>query len=183
MLLEGKFTVKAPIDKLFNSLLEAEALQACVPGAEKIVRLDDKTYDCIVKQKVGPIGVRFKFKIILTKLAPPNHIEMEGEGEDIGKAGRFTKKTSIDFKELEDGEVEVSYKCNANIVGKLAMFGDRIMKAKAKKVENEFTENLRNRLGGDSVKKEQPPPKQICIKRWLCYPLNVIRNMFRKAQH
>ena len=71
---------------------------------------------------------------------------MEGEGEDIGKAGRFVQRTNIDLKELEGGDVEISYKCDANIVGKLAMFGDRIMKAKAKKVEKEFTENLREKL-------------------------------------
>ncbi|MBI4648517.1 MAG: carbon monoxide dehydrogenase subunit G [Bacteroidia bacterium] len=146
MLLEGKFTLKAPIEKLWDSLLEAETLRACVPGAEKIERLDEKTYDCIVKQKVGPIGVRFKFKIFLTKLDAPYHIEMKGEGEDIGKAGRFTMKTSIDFKGHEGGEVEVSYKCDANIVGKLAMFGNRIMMAKAKQVEAEFTKNLRKKL-------------------------------------
>jgi len=150
MLLEGNFSLKAPIEKLWESLLEEETLRACVPGAEKIERLDDKTYDCIVKQKVGPIGVRFKFKIVLTKLDPPNHVEMEGEGEDIGKAGRFTMKTTIDYKEVGNEEVEISYKCDANIVGKLAMFGNRIMKAKAKKVEEEFTENLKKRLASIS---------------------------------
>ena len=146
MLLEGKFLLKAPIQKLFDSILEAETLRACVPGAEQIDRIDEKTYNCIVKQKVGPIKVRFKFKIFLTKLDPPYHIEMKGEGEDIGKAGRFTKKTTIDFKELQNGEVEISYTCDANIIGKLAMFGNRIIQAKAKQVEKEFTENLKERL-------------------------------------
>lgn len=148
MLLEGKFSLKAPIVKLWDMLLQAETLRACVPGAEKIDRLDEKTYDCIVKQKVGPIAVRFKFKILLTKLDHPCHIEMTGEGEDIGKAGRFSMKTTIDFKELMNGEVEISYKCDANIIGKLAMFGNRIMQAKAKNVEEEFTKNLKERLEG-----------------------------------
>jgi carbon monoxide dehydrogenase subunit G len=71
---------------------------------------------------------------------------MEGEGEDIGKAGRFTQRTTIDLKENEGGEVEISYRCNANIVGKLAMFGDRILKTKAKKLEAEFTSALREKL-------------------------------------
>jgi carbon monoxide dehydrogenase subunit G len=146
MILEGKFTLKAPIRKLWDTLLEPETLRACLPGAEKIERLDEKTYDCVIKQKVGPISVRFKFKSILTKLEPPAHIEMGGEGEDIGKAGRFTQRTSIDLKQTEEGEVEVSYRCNANIVGKLAMFGDRIMRAKAKKIEDEFTKALKDRL-------------------------------------
>ena len=146
MILEGKFTLKAPIQKLWDTLLEPETLRACLPGAEKIERLDEKTYDCVVKQKVGPISVRFKFKNILTKVEPPTHLEMEGEGEDIGKAGHVVQKTGIDLKETEGGEVEVSYRTDASIVGKLAMFGDRIMRAKAKKVEAEFTKALQEKL-------------------------------------
>jgi len=146
MILEGKFNLKAPIQKLWDTLLEPETLRACLPGAEKIERLDEKTYDCVVKQKVGPISVRFKFKNILTKIEAPTHLEMEGQGEDIGKAGRFVQKTSIDLKETEGGDVEISYRTDANIVGKLAMFGDRIMKAKAKQVEGEFTTALQERL-------------------------------------
>jgi len=146
MIIDGKLTIKAPIQTLWDKLMDPEILLACVPGAEKIEQLDDKTYDCLVKQKVGPITVRFKLKNILTNLDPPNHVEMEGEGEDIGKAGRLTQKTSIDLKENERSEVEISYKCHANIVGKLAMFGDRILKAKAKKVEKEFTEALHEKL-------------------------------------
>ena len=146
MILEGKFTLKAPIQKLWDTLLEPETLRTCLPGAEKIERLDEKTYDCVVKQKVGPISVRFKFKNILTKVESPTHLEMEGEGEDIGKAGHVVQKTSIDLKETEGGEVEVSYRTDASIVGKLAMFGDRIMRAKAKKVEAEFTKALQEKL-------------------------------------
>lgn len=146
MILEGKFTLKAPIQKLWDTMLKPETLCACVPGAEKIEQLDEKTYDCIVKQKVGPISVRFKFKTVLTKVEPPTHVELEGEGEDIGKAGRFTQRTTIHLKENEGGEVEVSYRCDANIVGKLAMFGDRILRAKAKKVEKEFTETFQEKL-------------------------------------
>jgi len=146
MIIEGKFTLKAPIQLLWDTLLDPETLRSCIPGAEKIDRLDEKTYDCVIKQKVGPISVRFKFKNILSKIESPNHVEMEGEGEDIGKAGRFTQKTSIDMKEIEGGEVAISYQCNANIVGKLAMFGDRILKAKAKKLEAEFTNALKGKL-------------------------------------
>ncbi len=146
MRLEGKFTVEAPIQKLWDTLWETETLQACIPGAEKIERIDESTYDCVIKQKVGPISVRFKLKNFITKKEAPNHIEMKGEGEDIGKAGRLSQKTSIDLKESEGGEVEVSYVCDANIIGKLAMFGDRILRAKAKKIEAEFTEALREKL-------------------------------------
>ena len=146
MLMEGKFTIKAPIQKLWETLLDPETLLSCIPGAEKIERIDEKTFDCVVKQKVGPISVKFKFKSVLSKVEPPTHIEVDGEGEDIGKAGHFVQKSVVDLRETPGGEVEVSYRTDVTIVGKLAMFGDRIMRAKAKKVEEEFTKALQERL-------------------------------------
>jgi carbon monoxide dehydrogenase subunit G len=146
MLMEGKFTLKAPIQKVWDTLLQPETLLSCIPGAEKIERLDEKTYDCVVKQKVGPISVKFKFKSIITKMESPTHIEIEGEGEDIAKAGHFVQKSAVDLREISPSEVEVSYKSDVNIVGKLAMFGDRILRAKARKVEEEFTTALQERL-------------------------------------
>jgi hypothetical protein len=144
--MEGKFTLKAPIQKLWDTLLDPETLLSCIPGAEKIERIDEKTFDCVVKQKVGPISVKFKFKSILSKVEPPTHIEVDGEGEDIGKAGHFVQKSVVDLRETSGGEVEISYRTDATVVGKLAMFGDRIMRAKAKKVEEEFTKALQERL-------------------------------------
>jgi len=146
MQMEGKFSLKAPIQKLWDTLLDPETLLSCIPGAEKIERIDEKTFDCVVKQKVGPISVKFKFKSILSKVEPPTHIEVDGEGEDIGKAGHFVQKSVVDLRETSGGEVEISYRTDATIVGKLAMFGDRIMRAKAKKVEEEFTKALQERL-------------------------------------
>ena len=146
MLIEGKMIVSAPINKLWEALLEPETLAACMPGAEKIEKIDDVTYDAIVKQKVGPIKVKLKFRNVLTKVEPPNHMELDGEGEDVTKLGHFKQKTVVDLKENEDGQVEVSYSSNVNVVGKLAMFGDRIMRSKAKDVEKEFTANLQARL-------------------------------------
>ena len=146
MQMEGKFMVKAPIQKLWDTLLDPETLLSCIPGAEKIERIDEKTFDCVVKQKVGPISVKFKFKSVLSKVQPPTHIEVDGVGEDIGKAGHFTQKSVVDLREIPGGEVEVSYRTDATVVGKLAMFGDRIMRAKGKKVEEEFTKALQERL-------------------------------------
>jgi carbon monoxide dehydrogenase subunit G len=146
MLMEGKFTLKAPIQKIWDTLLEPETLLSCIPGAEKLERLDEKTYDCVVKQKIGPVSVKFKFKSTITKMESPVHMEIEGEGEDIAKAGHFVQKSIVDLQEISPNEVEVSYKTDATIVGKLAMFGDRMMRAKAKKVEEEFTKALQEKL-------------------------------------
>jgi carbon monoxide dehydrogenase subunit G len=99
-----------------------------------------------VKQKVGPISAKLKFVNRLTKVERPRHIEIEGEGEDVTKLGHFKQKTHVDLKEVSPGQVEISYKSDVAIVGKLAMFGDRVMRSKAREVEQEFTNALREKL-------------------------------------
>jgi len=148
MRLEGKLTLRAPLQKVWDVLFDPATLLSCIPGAEKVERLDDRTYDCLVKQKVGPISARFKFKATLTKIEPPNEIEFEGEGQDIGiaRGGQLRQKSKVNLKETPDGAVEVSYVSDITIVGKFATFGERIMRAKAKEVEKELTERLENRL-------------------------------------
>lgn len=148
MLLQGKFTLKAPIQKVWDSILDPQTLLSCIPGAEKIERIDDKTYDCVVKQKVGPISVRFKFKAVLTEMEPPTHIRFVGEGDDVGKAGHFRHKTTVELKEISPGEVEIDYSSDVSIVGRLATFGDKVMRAKAKKLAEELTKRLQQRLEG-----------------------------------
>lgn len=146
MIIEGRFTLKAPIEKLFDFVLKPETIMSCLPGAESVKLLDETTYECIVKQKVGPISAKLKFVNRLTKVERPTHVEVEGEGEDVTKLGHFKQKTQVDLREVSPGEVEVQYKSDVSIVGKLAMFGDRIMKAKARQVEKEFTNALQAKL-------------------------------------
>lgn len=128
MIIEGGFKLKAPIDKLFDFLLKPDTIMTCLPGAESVKLLDENTYECVVKQKVGPISAKLKFVNRLTKVERPTHIEIEGEGEDVTKLGHFKQKSIVDLKDIGNGEVEVTYKTDVSIVGKLTMFGDRIMK-------------------------------------------------------
>lgn len=151
MLIEGKFTMRAPIETLWNFLLEPGTLASCIPGAEKVEAIDDKTYECVVKQSVGPISVRFKFNVVLKEVDPPKYVKAEGRGEDIGKMGTFTCDATVRLNEISNEEVEVSYQTNVNIVGRLATFGERIMRAKAKSVGEEFTKKLREKLRGGTV--------------------------------
>jgi carbon monoxide dehydrogenase subunit G len=146
MLIEGKFALDAPIQKVWDFLLEGGTLASCLPGAEKVDVIDDKTYECIVKQSVGPISVKLKFIVSLTELNPPKYAKAVGRGEAIGKMGTFTCDVTVNLSEVSKGQVEVSYQTNVNIVGRLATFGERIMRAKAKSVGEEFTRNLQAKL-------------------------------------
>jgi uncharacterized protein len=146
MIIEGGFSLNAPIERLFEFLLRPETVLSCLPGAESVTLLDENRYECVVRQKVGPISVRLKFINKLTRVEKPTHIEIEGEGEDVTKLGHFKQKSVVDLKEVSPGQVEIKYKTDVSIVGKLALFGDRVMRAKAKHVEEEFTTALKERL-------------------------------------
>jgi carbon monoxide dehydrogenase subunit G len=146
MLLEGKFTLKAPIQEVWDFLLKPETLASCIPGAEEMKAIDDKTYETVVKQKVGPISVKLKFTTKITEMIPPRHLKAVGRGADVTKAGTFSQETIVDLTEISKDEVEVAYSSNVSLVGRLATFGERIMRAKAKSVGEEFTKNLQEKL-------------------------------------
>jgi carbon monoxide dehydrogenase subunit G len=146
MLLEGKFTLKAPIQEVWDFLLKPDTLASCIPGAEEMKAIDDKTYESVVKQKVGPISVKLKFTTTITEMNPPRHLKAVGRGADITKAGTFSQETIVDLTEISKDEVEVAYSSNVSLVGRLATFGERIMRAKAKSVGEEFTKNLQEKL-------------------------------------
>jgi carbon monoxide dehydrogenase subunit G len=154
MLIEGQFTLQAPIQEVWDFLLDPETLASCVPGAEKMEAIDDKTYESVVKQKVGPISVKFKFTTTLTEMDPPRRLKAVGRGADIGKAGIFTQETTVNLTEVSEDSVEISYSSNVSLVGRLATFGERIMRAKAKQVGEEFTKNLEERLRSRTARQE-----------------------------
>lgn len=146
MNIEGGFTVKAPIHKLWDTLFDVQALAACLPGTEKIEQLDDRTYDVTISQKVGIVKVTMRGKQVLTQVEEPTHLALEGEAEDLTKLGRMKDKVTIDLKDLGGGEVQISYKIDVSLVGKIAMFGDRIMRSKANEVEKDFVKLLQAKL-------------------------------------
>jgi len=146
MKIEGTFTMKAPIQKVWDFLMEPGTLASCIPGAEKMEAVDDTTWEGIVKQRVGPIGVKINFTQTLSEIQPPKHLKAVGRGAAMGGAGTFTQETIVDLKEIAGGEVEIAYSSNVSMVGRLATFGERIMRAKVNKVGAEFTQNLQKKL-------------------------------------
>jgi carbon monoxide dehydrogenase subunit G len=146
MLIEEKFSVKASIQKLWDSMLDPEIVGPCIPGCEKVETINDKEYDSIIRAKVGFISVRFKIHTVIEEIVPYKLIRTAGEGNELHRLGHFKQKTKINFNELSENETEVSYQSEVSIVGKLATFGDRILKAKAKEVGKEFADAVQKRL-------------------------------------
>ena len=145
MEIAGKFTMKAPIQKVWDFLLAPGTLASCIPGAEKMEPVDDKTWEGTVKQRVGPISVKLSFTQTFAEVDPPKHLKAVGRGAAAGGAGTFSQETIVDLKEI-GGEVEVAYSSKVSLVGRLATFGERIMRAKVNKTGEEFIQNLQKKL-------------------------------------
>jgi carbon monoxide dehydrogenase subunit G len=146
MLIEGSFELQAPIQEVWDLLFDVETLGACIPGAEKIEAIDDRNYEAVVRQKVGPISVRLKFTTTLTEMEPPRYVKAVGRGADVGKAGTFTMEGVLNLTETSQDSVDLSYSANVSLVGRLATFGERIMRAKVKQVGDDVTANLQETL-------------------------------------
>jgi carbon monoxide dehydrogenase subunit G len=146
MLIEERFTVKSPVDKLWDSLLDPQIIGTCIPGCEKVEPINDTEYDSIIKAKVGFMAVRFKIKTVIEEIIPHQLIRTVGEGSELRNLGHFKQKTRINFNALSENETELSYQSEVSIVGKLATFGDRILKAKARELGKEFADAVKKRL-------------------------------------
>ena len=146
MQIDGKFVVNGKIQTVWDLVLEPGTLASCIPGAEKIESTDNKTYNCLVKQSVGPITVRLQFVVVLTEITPPTYVKAVGRGEALGKLGTFGINLVVHLAEQPGIMTEIEYKADVSMVGKLATFGERIMRAKVKSVGEQFTQNLEKTL-------------------------------------
>lgn len=153
MRIEGKFTlVNVPVQTVFEALLKPEILLLCIPGAEQIELIDEKTYDCVIKQRVGPMAIKFRARNLLTNVNPPTHIELQGEGDMLGASTKFNHNTIIDL--IEDNTVvEVHYSSDVNITGSMASLGNRLIKTTAKTLEEEIARALQEKLQNMGLQK------------------------------
>jgi carbon monoxide dehydrogenase subunit G len=149
MKFDGKMAVKSqvPMQKMWDALLnDPEILCAVIPGGEKVERVDDKTFNVVLKQGIGPFKFKFNLRAVLVKTTPPTYAEIEGEGQDVTKLGNFKMKMVLNLKNLGAGDIEIAYEVYVTVGGKLGAFGDRILNAKAKSMEKDLVANLNEAL-------------------------------------
>ena len=106
-------------------------LKACIPGCEELNKTSDTQFQAVATQKIGPVKARFKGIVNLTDLDPPNGYKISGEGEG-GVAG-FAKGGATVKLSDKDGGTLLTYNVEAQIGGKLAQLGQRLINSAAKK--------------------------------------------------
>ena len=146
MQIRETFTVKAPIEKVWAFMFDPKTMGPCVPGFISAEEVEKGVFDVVNKVKVGIISLKMFSRMKIVEEDPPRHMKAVGDGHDRLKAGSFHQESTVDLKDLGEGETEVTYAMNVRVVGKLATFGEKIMRATANKMGTKIVENIKTRL-------------------------------------
>jgi carbon monoxide dehydrogenase subunit G len=140
MTMNGEVQLAAPIQTVWEKLNDTETLKACIPGCEQLDKTGDNEMSAIATVKIGPVKAKFKGKVTLSDLDPPNGYKISGQG-DGGVAG-FAKGGATVKLTPKDGGTLLTYDVDAQIGGKLAQLGQRLVNGAAKKVADDFFVNF-----------------------------------------
>jgi uncharacterized protein len=137
MELQGERTIPAPVPMTWDALNNPEVLKACITGCESLERTGDDAFQALVAVKVGPVSARFKGNLKLADMNPPNSYTIHFEGQG-GVAG--FGKGSAEVKLTPEGAnaTKLAYLAKAQVGGKLAQIGSRLVDAAASKIAEDF---------------------------------------------
>ena len=140
MNMTGEVQLPASRETVWAMLNELAVLKRCIPGCESLDKDSDNEFRAIATIKIGPVKARWKGKVRFSNLDPPNSYSISGEGEG-GVAG-FAKGGAKVSLANKDGGTLLSYNVEAQIGGKLAQLGQRLINSVAKKTADDFFENF-----------------------------------------
>src|SRR6266852_2351587 len=133
MVMTGEVQLPATREVVFAKLNDAEGLKACIPGCEELSKSSDTELQAVAVTKIGPVKARFKGKVHLTDLDPPNGYRISGEG-DGGVAGFAKGGATVTLTE-KDGGTLLAYNVEAQL-------GQRLVNGAAKKIADDFFQNF-----------------------------------------
>ena len=150
----GEYRIPAPRQRVWEALNDPEILKAAIPGCEELNKLSDNELEARVKAKVGPVSATFTGKVTLNDLNPPESYRIAGEGK--GGAAGFAKG-GAEVNLAEDGaDTILRYSAKADVGGKLAQIGSRLIQGTAKKMADDFFGKF-SAIVGERFAAEQPP--------------------------
>ena len=136
MEMTGEQRIPAPRSAVWNALNDPEILRQSIPGCEVVRKVSDTEFEATVTAKVGPVSARFKGKVTLSDVDAPNGYTIMGEGQG-GVAGFGKGGAKVTLR--DDGpDTLLNYTANAQVGGKLAQIGSRLVDAAARKMADDF---------------------------------------------
>ena len=136
MELSDEIIINAPKDRVYAALNDPEILKQCIPGCEELIKHSETELEAKVVLKVGPVKARFSGNVQLDTAGAPDAFSLTGQGNG-GAAGHA--KGGADVTLIADGDTTVlRYEAKADIGGKLAQLGSRLIQSTAKKLAAKF---------------------------------------------
>ncbi len=136
MELADEIIINAPKDQVYAALNDPEVLKQCIPGCEELIQKSDTELEAKVVLKVGPVKARFGGEVTLDKSGAPDAFSLSGQGNG-GAAGHA--KGGADVTLTADGDTTIlKYVAKAQIGGKIAQLGSRLIQSTAKKLASKF---------------------------------------------
>jgi hypothetical protein len=136
MELKGEKLIPAPVDKTWAALNDPEVLKACIAGCESMERVGDDGFQALMAVKVGPVSARFKGSLKMSNVNAPNSYTINFEGQG-GVAGHGKGSADVSLA-AEGAQTRLSYVARAQVGGKLAQVGSRLIDAAASKIAEDF---------------------------------------------
>jgi carbon monoxide dehydrogenase subunit G len=158
MQLTGEYRIEAPREQVWQALNDPEVLKLCIPGCEELDKTSDTGFAAKVRAKVGPVSARFAGAVTLSELNPPESYTISGEGK--GGAAGFAKGGAKVHLAEDGGATTLSYEVDAQVGGKLAQIGSRLISGTAKKMADDFFGTFAEVVGGPAEAPEEEAPME-----------------------
>ena len=133
--------ISAPRATVWTLMFDPDALAACIPGCESLAQVGENQFEATVVAKVGPIKARFKGNVLIEISDQPFSCTLHGKGSG-GVAGQASGKVAVLLDEIAENETAIMYDIDAQIGGKIAQLGNRIVLSTLKKITAQFFANM-----------------------------------------
>lgn len=145
--LQDDITIAASRQRVYDALNDADVLRDCIPGCEELTKVSDTELTAIVRLKIGPVKARFNGDVVLDPSEAPAAFSLTGAGNG-GVAGFAKGGADVTLEETGPEETLLSYAAHAEVGGKLAQLGSRLVQSTAKKLSAQFFEAFKARVEG-----------------------------------
>lgn len=147
--LADEITLHAPKSRVYAALKDPEILRQSIPGCEELIKQSDTELEARVVLKIGPVKARFTGTVTLDTSGAPDAFSLTGQGNG-GAAGHAKGGADVTLTE-DDGVTTLRYTARAEIGGKLAQLGSRLIQSTAKKLAAQFFANFQQALAPAEV--------------------------------
>jgi len=144
MTMQGEVVLPAGRDRVWAALNDPVVLKSCIPGCQELEKIGESEFRAVAKVAIGPVKATFKGAVTLSDLDPPNSYRISGDGQG-GVAGFAKGGAKVRLDDAESG-TRLAYDVDAQVGGKIAQLGGRLINGAAKKYADEFFANFAKSL-------------------------------------